>query len=108
MDSVLDQLKRRRMALKITQEQMMLRAGMSRQQYQRLESQGNPTLKNLELVAKGLKMELMLVPSEKLQAVKAVLEGKSIEGELSRSGIPLEESWSSEDPWKDLLDVPND
>ncbi len=82
----------------------MLRVGMSRQQYQRLESQGNPTLKNLELLAKGLKMELMLIPQEKLQAVKAVLEGQMAENLQSRTPAPFDESSPPEDPWKNLLD----
>lgn len=54
---------------------MELRVGMSRQQYQRLESKGNPRLDTLELVAKGLKMEVMLIPQEKLRDVKDFLAG---------------------------------
>ena len=40
---------------------------MSRQQYQRLESKGNPRLDTLELIANGLNSELLLVPNEKLR-----------------------------------------
>jgi DNA-binding phage protein len=39
---------------------------MERQQYQRLESKGNPSLDTLELIAKGLKMELMIIPKDKV------------------------------------------
>ena len=73
MNSLLEQIKKRRIALKLKQHDMMLRVGMSRQQYQRLESKGNPRLDTLELVAKGLKSELLLIPQEKLNAVLAVL-----------------------------------
>ncbi len=84
---------------------MMLRVGMSRQQYQRLESKGNPRLDNLELLAKGLKMELMLIPQEKLQAVKAALEGKApLQTENPQPGKPASEARAlSDDPWKDIL-----
>lgn len=64
---------------------MMMRVGMSCQQYQRLESKGNPRLDTLELIAKGLNSELILVPKEKLQAVVALLEGEPSESEASGS-----------------------
>ena len=64
MKSLLEQLKKRRLALGMKQKDMMLRIGISRQQYQQLESKGNPRLNTLELVAKGLKSELILIPNE--------------------------------------------
>lgn len=54
---------------------MPLRIGISRQQYQRLEAKGNPRLDTLELIAKGLNSELILIPNEKLGAVMAILSG---------------------------------
>lgn len=83
---------------------MMLRIGMSRQQYQRLESKGNPRLDNLELLAKGLKMELMLIPQEQLQAVKALLDGKVAHNEkVFSKGSTSETIESIGNPWGDLL-----
>lgn len=77
MSALLEQIKKRRMQLGLKQKDMMLRVGMSPQQYQRLESKGNPRLNTLELIAKGLKGELIMIPREKLAAVKAVLDGDS-------------------------------
>ena len=104
MGSLLEQIKHRRTALNLKQHDMMLRIGMSRQQYQRLESKGNPRLETLELLAKGLNSELLLVPQEKLNAVRTVLlgdlppsnvsapdQGKGVRG----SGNPL-----ADDPWR--------
>jgi len=54
MNTLLQQLKKRRLDLGLKQNDMMLRVGVSRQQYQRLESKGNPRLDTLELIAKGL------------------------------------------------------
>ena len=62
MDSLLKQIKKRRLELAFKQHDMMMRVGMSRQQYQRLESKGNPRLDTLELIAKGLKSELLFIP----------------------------------------------
>ncbi len=104
MSKILDQIKLRRKELGLTQAEMMLRIGMSRQQYQRLESKGNPRLDNLELLAKGLKMELMLIPQEQLLAVKALLDGKLAYNEKALSkGSTTETIESMGNPWDDLL-----
>ena len=107
MNSLLEQIKKRRIALKLKQHDMMLRAGISRQQYQRLESKGNPRLDTLELVAKGLKSELLLIPQEKLNAVLAVLADEALSstgGLLKPSQVGKEQSNSlADDPWQGLL-----
>jgi transcriptional regulator with XRE-family HTH domain len=105
MSKVHEQLKMRRGALGLKQEDMMLRVGMSRQQYQRLESRGNPRLDTLELVARGLKMEVVLIPQEKLRDVQDFLAGKKEIGrefKLTATGAVIEPS-PEEDPWRDLL-----
>lgn len=95
MKSLLDQIKSRRIALALKQHDMMLRVGMSRQQYQRLESKGNPRLDTLELIAKGLNSELLLIPNEKLQAVKAILN-EDAESSSNLNAL-------ADDPWQGLL-----
>ena len=110
MNKIHEELKQRRKALGLRQEDMMLRVGMSRQQYQRLESKGNPRLDTLELVAKGLKMEVMLIPQEKLRDVQDLLTGKKTMGEgfkLTASGSVVKPS-PEDDPWGDLLEDDND
>ena len=67
MKSLLNQLKKRRIELGLKQHDMLLRIGVSRQQYQQLESRGNPRLDTLELVARGLKSRIMLIPQEKAE-----------------------------------------
>ena len=90
---------------------MMLRVGISRQQYQRLESKGNPRLDTLELVAKGLKSKLLLVPQEKLNAVLAVLDDDTLSHSGPSNGVPTKPSKTgveqsnplADDPWQGLL-----
>lgn len=97
MNTIYEQLKARRKALGLKQEDMMLKVGMARQQYQRLEAGGNPRLDTLELVAKGLKMEVVLIPQEKLQAVRNLLQ--------NAASTSAEEAPSATDnPWKGLLE----
>ena len=106
MKPLLDQLKKRRLALNLKQKDMMLRIGVSRQQYQQLESKGNPRLNTLELIAKGLKSELMLIPTEKLNLVKKILENESQSSltPKNQSSKQSEASALSNDPWKNLLE----
>ncbi|MGE4545103.1 MAG: helix-turn-helix transcriptional regulator [Pedobacter sp.] len=91
-ESLLQQIKKRRLMLGFKQHDMMMRIGVSRQQYQRLEAKGNPQLSTLELIAEGLNSELMLIPKEKARAVIAVLEGEQENKNLS------------DDPWQGILD----
>jgi transcriptional regulator with XRE-family HTH domain len=103
MNSLLEQIKKRRIVLELKQHDMMVRIGISRQQYQRLESKGNPRLDTLELIAKGLKSELLLIPQEKLNAVLAVLaDNAKVPSELSRS-VKEEDKSLNDDPWQGLL-----
>ena len=105
MDSLLEQLKKRRIELGLKQQDMMLRVGMSRQQYQRLESKGNPRLDTLELIAKGMKSEIMLIPREKLDAVKALLESKAPSlPSKDHDRSSEDENALADDPWKGMLE----
>ncbi|KDE38830.1 transcriptional regulator, XRE family [Nitrincola lacisaponensis] len=97
MRSLLEQIKQRRLALALKQQDMLLRIGISRQQYQRIESKGNPRLDTLELIAKGLKSELLLIPQEKLNAVLAVLSDDS--NQAAKENNPS----FADDPWQELL-----
>jgi len=106
IDSLLQQIKKRRLDLALKQNDMMLRVGISRQQYQRLESKGNPRLDTLELIAKGLNSELMLVPKEKVSAVLAVLESEfssDTSPQAETSNVEQQKKSLSDDPWQGLL-----
>ncbi|WP_052692277.1 helix-turn-helix domain-containing protein [Teredinibacter purpureus] len=111
MNSLLEQIKKRRIVLALKQHDMLLRVGISRQQYQRLESKGNPRLDTLELIAKGLKSELLLIPQEKLNAVLAVLADEALSPTGSSTGAPTKPSQTgkeknkslTDDPWQGLL-----
>lgn len=105
MQKILTQLKQRRKELKLTQKDMHSRIGISRQQYQALESKGNPRLDTLELVAVGLNSELMLIPKEKLRLVKEILNADAIKyaEAIERHHAINEEYLPIKDPWKGLL-----
>jgi transcriptional regulator with XRE-family HTH domain len=96
MNSLLNQLKQRRIDLGLKQHDMLLRVGVSRQQYQRIESKGNPRLDTLELLATGLGVGLIAVPLEKLAAVQSLLNGELQDSQKSDVAI--------EDPWQGVFD----
>lgn len=104
MKPILQQLKERRLALGLKQNDMMLRAGFSRQQYQRLEANGNPRLDTLELIAKGLNCEIMLIPTEKLNAVTAALESTDAKPTHQFQKENNVQKSLSDNPWQDLLE----
>lgn len=75
---------------------MHQRIDLSRQQYQQIESKGNPRLDTLKLIAKGLNSELMLIPDEKKRQVLAILNG----------GNEIDDDVQSliDNPWQGLLE----
>ena len=98
--TLLMQIKKRRLQLGLKQQDMHMRVGLSRQQYQRIESQGNPRLDTLTLVAQGLNSELMLIPKEKREAVMQLL----LEPQDAPSQHELDNQNLVENPWQGLLD----
>ena len=103
-EPILQQIKKRRQNLRLKQNDMLMRIGISRQQYQRLESKGNPRLNTLELIAKGLNSELMLIPKEKLRTVIAVLESADPHLTLDEKKSRTTEKSLADDPWQHLLE----
>jgi transcriptional regulator with XRE-family HTH domain len=101
--SLLTQIKQRRLALGLKQHDMRLRIGMSRQQYQRLETQGNPRLDTLNLLADGLGAQLIMVPNEKLRSVLALLADDSALLTDSGQSYKADKRPLDEDPWQGLL-----
>ena len=99
MSSLLIEIKKRRLELKFKQSDMEGRIGFSKQQYNHLERKGNPRLETLELVAKGLNSELMLIPQDKVNAVKAMLKKNDANNSHSES---MDESLD-DDLWSDVL-----
>ncbi len=102
MKTLLQQIKERRLFLGLKQNDMPLRIGVSRQQYQRLEAKGNPRLDTLALIAKGLNSEMMLIPSEKISAVMAVLNEVPTVSPTQNT-FKENKPQLSDDPWAGLL-----
>ena len=72
-ESLLQQIKKRRTLLGLKQIDTQSRTGISRQQYQKLESQGNPRLETFEIIAAGLNAQLMLISDDKVHLIRQLL-----------------------------------
>lgn len=83
------ELKSRRLALNLKQKDLFDRTGLSRQQYQHIEKNGNPTLETLLLIAEGLNCELRLIPKNQSSAL---LPDDALQDNISQ------------DPWQGVLD----
>ena len=108
MQKLLNQLKARRKELAYTQGDMYQRTGISRQQYQRIESKGNPRLDTLQAIAFGLEGDVVFVPKDKLPHIQELLKLSDAEFQekLNEERVLREEraSYTSESPWKGVLD----
>ena len=74
MDTIYQQIKKRRLDLNLTQSDLKKLIGMEQTQYQKIEAGGNPGLHTLQRIAKALKLNIVLVPSEKMYLVNPFLE----------------------------------
>lgn len=99
---LLMQIRERRQQLKLKQQDMYMRVGISRQQYHRIEAKGNPRLDTLELIAEGLNAQLVLVPKEHIEAVKSLLASVQLSDKSGESATD-DESALIDNPWQDLL-----
>lgn len=77
--TLLDQIRKQRLALGLKIQDMTLRAGLTRQQYGKIEAGGNPRLDTLDQIAEGLDAVLILVPKSKLSRVEKVLASEVVE-----------------------------
>lgn len=102
MKKLLKQIKARRLQMGLRQKDMYMRIGLSRQQYQQIESKGNPSLTTLELIALGLNSEIMLIPKEMIQKVNTLLKQSSNETKPDQKNSS--HSNELDNPWEGLLD----
>ncbi|GGM30518.1 helix-turn-helix transcriptional regulator [Pseudomonas asuensis] len=102
--SLIEQLIRRRKALRLTQTDMEQKTGIARQQYGKIERDGNPRLSTLEQIAFGLDAELFLVPAEQRLEVMALLNertGETASEENPRSNEAFDQEDPITDPWQE-------
>ncbi|MNF39988.1 helix-turn-helix protein [compost metagenome] len=111
--TLLEQIKRRRLQLGLKGKDMPLRVGLNRQQYGKIEKDGNPSLATLDKIAEGLDATLMLIPKELAGQVERLLAAAAAGAPEAWFAYPTGVSPSMpaegvketiEDPWQDLGD----
>ena len=104
--TLLDQIRQRRLALGVKIQEMPLRAGLTRQQYGKIEAGGNPRLNTLDQIAEGLDSALVLVPKSKLAAIQRLLANEPQPDVNQRYPESTAQTFNvteeAENPWGDL------
>lgn len=97
LTTLLNQIRNRRLQLGLQIQDMTLRAGLTRQQYGKIEKGGNPRLSTLDQIAEGLDASMVLVPKDQLKLVEKILAGVPVYFEDDR---PVDNN--PENPWDEL------
>lgn len=71
--TLLTQISDRRKSMGVRTSDMPTLAGINRQQYEKIEKGGNPSLATLDRIVEGLDAELLLVPKEHINQVRELL-----------------------------------
>lgn len=101
-------LRERREALSLSQKDMLMKIGMSQQQYQRIEAGGDTRLSTLLRVLEGMDLELMLVPRDQVAEVKNLINAASFDDasanpSRSLSADEFKKNSESESRWNRVL-----
>jgi transcriptional regulator with XRE-family HTH domain len=104
--TLLNQIRKRRLALGLQIQEMPLRAGLTRQQYGKIEAGGNPRLSTLDQIAEGLDSALVLVPKSRLDAIQRLLADDATHEPDQRyhesAAQNMNVSEPLENPWGDI------
>jgi transcriptional regulator with XRE-family HTH domain len=102
--TLLEQIRRRRQALGAKIQDMPLLAGLTRQQYGKIEAGGNPRLSTLDQIAEGLGCSLLLVPKSMLHKVELVLTSDDVSDpdKVRKVLAEADNDRLDENPWGDL------
>ncbi|ROT96157.1 XRE family transcriptional regulator [Marinobacter sp. R17] len=87
---VSDVLQAQRKKLGLSQKDMLMRIGMSQQQYQKIESGSDMRLSTLLRVLEGMGLELTILPQEQARTLPTVPDGQESD-EPEQTSV-----WSSE------------
>lgn len=102
-------LQDRRKNLRLSQKDMLMKVGMTQQQYQRIENGSDTRVSTLLRIIEGLRLELMLIPKEYVYAIQQLLDQLKSGAENIQTGTDdrfavykIKEQDHSEIYWHDL------
>ena len=93
---------KRRRELGLKQSDMLMKIGMSQQQYQRIEAGHDIRVSTLLRVLEGMDLELLIAPRERVRHLKNLLQS----GEHDYDMIPADPDWRDEvkeSSWSSML-----
>ncbi len=96
------ELGKRRRYLALNQTDMLMKVGMSQQQYQRVEAGSDMRVSTLLRILEGMGLELMLAPQERVRQLEKILSSDDYDNVL----LPAEVDWQDEvkeSAWSSVL-----
>ncbi len=90
MNKIIEQIRMRRKHFGLLQKDMEHLIGMKQSQYQKVEAGGNIKLRTLERILRILKLQMVLVPKEKIDIIQSFLEEEKEESKNEKSLSLLE------------------
>ena len=103
LTEVSDELRKQRKSLSMNQKDMLMKIGMSQQQYQRIEAGGDLRVSTLMRILEGMGLELMLAPSDRVGQMEGVLNVSEERNDI-HSGDKYSASLTDRRSWDSLLD----
>ena len=103
LTEVSDELRKQRKSLSMNQKDMLMKIGMSQQQYQRIEAGGDLRVSTLMRILEGMGLELMLAPSDRVGQMEGVLNVSEERNDI-HSGDEYSASLTDRRSWDSLLD----
>ncbi len=100
LTEVSDELRKQRKSLSMNQKDMLMKIGMSQQQYQRIEAGGDLRVSTLMRILEGMGLELVLAQSDRVGKMERVLEVSDKWNDNQRrdeynGGLADRKSWDS-------------
>lgn len=102
LTEVSDELRKQRKSLSMSQKDMLMKIGMSQQQYQRIEAGGDLRVSTLMRVLEGMELELMLAPSDRVGEMERVLKVSELQNE-SRVADEYTGRVTDQGPWDAVI-----
>ena len=102
LTEVSDELRKQRKSLSMSQKDMLMKIGMSQQQYQRIEAGGDLRVSTLMRILEGMGLELMLAPSDRVGEMERVLKVSELQNE-SRVADEYAVRVTDQGPWDAVI-----
>ena len=95
-------IEKRRRELGLNQSDMLMKIGMSQQQYQRVEAGHDIRVSTLLRILEGMELELLIVPRDQVRRLESLLRPDEHDYDLKPAGPDWQDKFT-ESSWSSML-----